>query len=96
MAAPLPIHTENQHGVFRSWVLKRILSAEEEEELVNGKVMAIHERGYDDDNEEEISMQCSTSSGESSGGEDNMEEFTQFQLDETNNSRAAILWCFRG
>lgn len=64
---------------------------EEEEELANGKVMAIHERGYDDDNEEEISMQCSTSSGESSGGEDNMEEFTQFQLDETDDSMAAIL-----
>ena len=42
---------------------------EDEDDLVDGKVPAINERGYDDDdNEEEISMQCSTSSSESSGG----------------------------
>jgi hypothetical protein len=55
------------------------------EEGLENKVPA-KQREYDD--EEEISMQCSTSSMDSSG--EDMEDFTQFQLDGTS-STASIL-----
>jgi len=75
----------------RGW-FEPVVAMDAEGELVDGKVSAKNERGYhnDDNNEEEISMQCSTASGNSSEGEDAM-DFTQFQLDETNNSTDAIL-----